>query len=106
LAVTLQEADQGDTTTVLETLAEAGEQVAELIGTEEPSRKPQVHLKGIEEMVGDKGYHSGRVKPMNLCDWIVSLRVKFWPVHEQYSAEFGKINDTRTAVIKEYWRRV
>jgi transposase len=61
LAVTLQEADQGDTTTVIETLAEAGEQVAELIGTEEPSRKPQVHLKGIEEMVGDKGYHSGPV---------------------------------------------
>jgi hypothetical protein len=27
---------------------------------------------------------------------------KFWPVYEQYSAEFGKINDTRTAVIKEY----
>ena len=61
LAVTLQEADHGDTTTVIETLAEAGEQVAELIGTEEPSGKPQVHLKGIEEMVGDKGYHSGAV---------------------------------------------
>jgi transposase len=59
LAVTLQEADQGDTTTILETLAEAGEQVAELIGTEEASQKPQVHLKGIEEVVGDKGYHSG-----------------------------------------------
>src|SRR4029077_10574830 len=27
---------------------------------------------------------------------------KFWPVYEQYSAEFGKINDTRTALIKEY----
>ena len=59
LAVTLQEADQGDTTTIIETLGEAGEQVAELIGTEEPSQKPQVHLKGIEEVVGDKGYHSG-----------------------------------------------
>jgi transposase len=59
LAVTLQEADQGDTTTVAETLAQAGENVAELIGTEEPSPKPKAHLKGIEEMVGDKGYHSG-----------------------------------------------
>ncbi len=59
LAVTVQEADQGDTTTMMETLAEAGEQVAELIGTEEPSPKPHVHLKGIEEVVGDKGYHSG-----------------------------------------------
>jgi hypothetical protein len=27
---------------------------------------------------------------------------KFWPVYEQYSAEFTQINDTRTAVIKEY----
>lgn len=27
---------------------------------------------------------------------------KFWPVYEQYSAEFGKINDTRTDLIKEY----
>jgi transposase len=31
LAVTLQGADQGDTTTVVETLAQAGENVAELI---------------------------------------------------------------------------
>ena len=61
LAVTLQEADSGDTTTVVETLAQAGENVAELIGTEEPSQKPQVHLKGIEEVVADKGYHSGAV---------------------------------------------
>jgi hypothetical protein len=27
---------------------------------------------------------------------------KFWPVYEQYSADFGKINDTRAALIKEY----
>lgn len=59
LAVTLQGADQGDTTTVLETLAQAGENVAELIATEEPSSKPKAHLQGIEEVVGDKGYHSG-----------------------------------------------
>src|SRR5712672_4463288 len=36
LAVTLQEADQGDTTTVVETLVQAGGHVAELIGTEAP----------------------------------------------------------------------
>ena len=30
-----------------------------MIGSEEPSAKPKVHLKGIEEVVGDKGYHSG-----------------------------------------------
>src|SRR5258708_36748262 len=60
-AVTLQEADQGDTTTVVETLVQAGENVAELIGTEAPDQKPQVHLQGIEEVVTDRGYHSGAV---------------------------------------------
>jgi len=59
LAVTLQEADHGDTTTVVETLAQAGENAAEMIATEEPSEKPKMHLPGIEEMVTDKGYHSG-----------------------------------------------
>src|SRR6266852_4765721 len=57
LAVTLQEADQGDTTTVVETLAQAGENVAE----KAPDQKPQVHVNGIEEVVADKGYHSGAV---------------------------------------------
>jgi len=27
---------------------------------------------------------------------------KFWPVYEQYSADFAKINDTRAALVKEY----
>ncbi len=31
-----------------------------------------------------------------------SEATKFWPVYEQYSADFGKINDTRAALIKEY----
>jgi hypothetical protein len=31
-----------------------------------------------------------------------SESIKFWPVYEQYSAEFGKINNTKTVVIKEY----
>lgn len=64
LAVTLQEAHLGDTTTVKETLAEAGEAVAELIereATVTPQPEPQVNLGGIEELVADKGYHSGPV---------------------------------------------
>lgn len=62
VAVTLQEAHLGDTTTVKETLAEAGTAVAELIEREaeaQPLEKPRVHLGGIEEVVADKGYHSG-----------------------------------------------
>jgi hypothetical protein len=27
---------------------------------------------------------------------------KFWPVYDQYSMELSKINDTRTAIIREY----
>jgi transposase len=64
LAVTLQEADQGDTATVLETLIQAGENVAELLVTEAEKaaeEKPQVHLQGVVEVVTDKGYHSGQV---------------------------------------------
>jgi len=62
IAVTLQAADQGDTATIHETLAEAGEAVAELIEREAekaPQTKPQVHVNGITELVTDKGYHSG-----------------------------------------------
>jgi transposase len=62
VAVTLQGADLGDTTTVKETLAEAGIRVAELIEREadtRPSEKAQVNLGGVEEVVADKGYHSG-----------------------------------------------
>ena len=38
---------------------QAGENVAELIGTEAPSRNRKVRLKGIEEVVADKGYPRG-----------------------------------------------
>jgi hypothetical protein len=31
-----------------------------------------------------------------------SEATKFWQLYDQYSAETGKINDTRTAIIKEY----
>ena len=62
VAVTLQEADLGDTTTIKETLTEAGTTVADLIAREaevRPAEKPQVHVGGVEEVVADKGYHSG-----------------------------------------------
>jgi transposase len=64
VAVTLQGADQGDTTTLDETLSEAGIAVAELVGREaelRPDDEPKVNVKGIEELVADRGYHSGAV---------------------------------------------
>jgi len=64
VAVTLQAADLGDTTTVHQTLAEAGMAVAELVGREaelHPEDTPKVNVDGVEELVADKGYHSGAV---------------------------------------------
>ena len=64
VAVTLQTADKGDTATLDATLCEAGMAVAELIGREaelRPEDKPKVNVNGIEELVTDKGYHSGAV---------------------------------------------
>jgi hypothetical protein len=49
---------------VHETLAEAGMAVAELVGREaelHPDAGPQVNVDGIEELVANKGYHSGAV---------------------------------------------
>ncbi len=61
IAVTLQAADQGDTTTIKETLAETAENVAHLIVREAekaPDEEPQVSLNPLAEIVADKGYHS------------------------------------------------
>jgi transposase len=50
VGVTVQDADDGDTTTSIETLIEAAEQVEAV--------RPDGH--GIRELVGDKGYHSNQ----------------------------------------------
>src|SRR5215218_9519889 len=50
VGVTVQDADEGDTTTSIETLIEAAEQVEAV--------RPDG--EGIEEVVGDKGYHSNQ----------------------------------------------
>ena len=64
VAVTLQGADKGDTATLDATLCEAGEAVTKLAEREariHPNAAPKVNLKSIEELVSDKGYHSGAV---------------------------------------------
>src|SRR6202522_2220466 len=64
VAATLQGADQGDTKTLDETLSEAGMAVAELIKHEakqRPEQKPKMKLQGVEELIADRGYHSGAV---------------------------------------------
>jgi transposase len=83
VAVTLQGADQGDTTTLDETLCEAGIAVGDLAGREaelRPDDPPQVNLPGIEELVTDKGYHSGavvqRIKSYGVRSYIPEKRQK------------------------------
>jgi transposase len=61
IAVTLQPADQGDTTTMKETLAETADNLALLIeraAEKSPDAGTQVSLTPIAEVVADKGYHS------------------------------------------------
>ncbi len=61
VAVTVQEADRGDTESLRQTLGEAGCALAELAG--EPAAEPlgcggEVSLRAVERVVADKGYHS------------------------------------------------
>ncbi len=59
VAVTLQAADEGDTTTIEETLVEAAEQL------EAAAEEAGETVEELREVVADKGYHSNGV----LTDW-------------------------------------
>lgn len=61
VAVTTHGGAAADTTTVAETVIEAGIAVAGLIDVKTPEGKYEVHPEGIEEVVADKGYHSNDV---------------------------------------------
>jgi transposase len=56
LAVTLQGADRGDTTTIRETLSEAANNLTEV--QEDPQAADHLHPQTMAEVVLDKGYHS------------------------------------------------
>ena len=58
VAVTLEGADQGDTTTVEQTLTEAAEQLE--AAAEEAEREGE-RVEPVQEVVADKGYHSNAV---------------------------------------------
>ncbi len=60
VAVTTHGGAAGDTTTVVETVIEAGIAVADLM-RRTPEGKYEVHPRGVEEVVADKGYHSNDV---------------------------------------------
>jgi transposase len=59
VAVTLAPADEGDTATVLETVPQAGEHIAEVAGaTANEESDVQIDPRGPRNVVMDKGYHS------------------------------------------------
>jgi len=59
VAVTVAAGDAGDTATILETLPQAGEHIAEVAyATNNEEVGERVHPEGPLEAVGDKGYHS------------------------------------------------
>jgi transposase len=69
VAVTLHGADEGDTATIRETVAEAGERITSVVadtGNEEVVK--QVSADGPHEVVTDKGYHS-RAVVSELTEW-------------------------------------
>jgi len=109
VAVTLQGADQGDTTTLDETLSEAGIAVAEQMGREaelRPDEKPKVNVDGIEELVADKGYHSGavvqRVKSYRLRSYISEKRQKGQRSWQGKQAEQQAVYQNRRRVRGSY----
>jgi transposase len=59
VAVTLQGADRGDTSSLEQTLAEAEKQINKVAST--PEGGERVHEDGLSEVVADRGYHSDRV---------------------------------------------
>jgi transposase len=109
VAVTLQGADKGDTTTLDETLSEAGMAVAELVGREaelRPEDKPKVNINGIEELVADKGYHSGavieRVKTYEVRSYIPEKKQKGRRNWQGKAEEQQAVYQNRRRVRGEY----
>ena len=59
VAVTIQPANRGDTTSITETLAQAGDSLVEVLANEDSRAK--MSETALSELVADKGYHSNAV---------------------------------------------
>jgi transposase len=69
VAVTLHGADEGDTATIPETVAEAGERIATVVADADNDEVvKQMSVDGPREVVTDKGYHS-RAVVSELTEW-------------------------------------
>jgi len=69
VAVTLHGADEGDTETIQETVAEAGERITSVVAEADNSEMARrVSAEGPREVITDKGYHS-RAVVNDLAEW-------------------------------------
>jgi transposase len=69
VAVTLHGADEGDTETIQETVAEAGERITTVVADSDSKQvTQQVSADGPHEVVTDKGYHS-RAVVSEMAEW-------------------------------------
>ena len=69
VAVTLHGADEGDTETIQETVAEAGERITSVVAEADDSEMARrVSAEGPREVITDKGYHS-RAVVNDLAEW-------------------------------------
>ena len=72
VAVTLQDANAGDTTTMGPTIVAATQQLREL--ADDPNTSDTIHKNWMGEMVADKGYHSNEVllelEEMNIRSYV------------------------------------
>jgi transposase len=69
VAITLHGANEGDSVTIPETIAEAGERITSVVADAESDEvAKQVSAEGPREVVTDKGYHS-RAVVTKLAEW-------------------------------------
>jgi len=75
LAVTLEGADQGDTTTIVPTLSETANSFARV--RRDPQAGEALQPKGLAEVVADKGFSPSEVVPLAFDRYT-------WSEHERY----------------------
>lgn len=116
VAVTVQPADRGDTTSVAVTLAEAGEAVTAMAGQAAQSGAvgpvKTVSAVGVERVIADKGYHSkevmrdlGRVGVRTVIAEPERKRQKWVGQGEEQSAVYANRRRLKTGAAKALMRR-
>jgi hypothetical protein len=93
VGVTVQGADQGDTTTMQQTLPEAAAQLEAVAAVTDDAVKP------IEEVVADKGYHSRTTVPWsaNARRGVRAVRRRFASLRNRWPASRARPPENQRA---------